>query len=67
MNNYRRRFDNAFLTVIMMLGIISVVVALLYNFEIFVFPLIVITTVMIVLLGILVDGEISKNDKPAER
>jgi len=60
MNNNKRRFDNAFLIVILMLGIISVSMAIISNFEVIVFPLILLTTVMIIYLSIIVDNDISQ-------
>jgi hypothetical protein len=55
MTNFTRRTDNAFLTVIVMLVIISVGMAFIHNVELFVFPLVLLATMMIIYLGIKVN------------
>jgi hypothetical protein len=56
MNNNTQRVGNAFMTVLIMLVIISVGMALIYGIHVLVFPLVLLTTVMVIYLSIIIDN-----------
>ena len=60
MNNSTRRIDNAFLTVIVMLIIISISTVFVHSAEVLVFALVLLTTVLIIYLSIKVDNRNQK-------